>query len=157
MESSYKQIQSENYALREYVIHLQSRLIDTQGEFPQPPPNINLNQPGPPPPGVQDPQGAAPPPAQSPEAPTPSVGPVAPGPAAHVPEPQRSSAPAGAPLDAVAQAVAGLAAQEQLAERQQYPGKEFEAEPMKQDRHDDSEEIERQMHQDGLAAPTASM
>ncbi|KAK0715837.1 hypothetical protein B0H67DRAFT_645528 [Lasiosphaeris hirsuta] len=45
MENGYKAIQSENYALREYIIHLQSRLLDTQGEYPQPPPNINLAHP----------------------------------------------------------------------------------------------------------------
>ncbi|KAK3352996.1 hypothetical protein B0T25DRAFT_455604 [Lasiosphaeria hispida] len=45
MENGYKTIQTENYALREYVIHLQSRLLDTQGEYPQPPPNINLAHP----------------------------------------------------------------------------------------------------------------
>ncbi|UKZ60101.1 uncharacterized protein TrAtP1_001387 [Trichoderma atroviride] len=37
LEHSYKSMQSENYALREYVIHLQSRLLDTQGEFPPAP------------------------------------------------------------------------------------------------------------------------
>jgi hypothetical protein len=94
MEQSYKTMQSENYALREYVIHLQSRLLDAQGEFPQPPPNINLSQP--------------------PNAP-----------AQHAPPaPVQESVPsmnhgAGTPLEAVAQAVAGLAAQEQLAERQE--------------------------------------
>lgn len=154
MEGSYKQLQSENYALREYVIHLQSRLIDTQGEFPQPPPNVNLSQPGPPPPGAQDPSGSGPPAVQASEAPPPPV-----VPSSHAGESQRSSAgaSAGAPLDAVAQAVAGLAAQEQLAERQQYPSKDYGAEPLKQDRRD-TEDIERQMQQDGLvAAPTASM
>ncbi|TDZ29655.1 putative transcription factor kapC, partial [Colletotrichum spinosum] len=52
MEQSYKAMQSENYALREYVIHLQSRLLEAQGEIPQPPPNVNLQH-----------QQAAPPPA----------------------------------------------------------------------------------------------
>jgi hypothetical protein len=78
MEQSHKVLQSENYALREYVIHLQSRLLDSQGEYPQPPPNINLSQPPPP---------------QAPVV-TPS------------------------PLEAIAQAVAELPAQEQAAERQ---------------------------------------
>lgn len=31
--------------MREYIIHLQSRLIESQGEYPQPPPNIILNHP----------------------------------------------------------------------------------------------------------------
>jgi hypothetical protein len=91
MEQSFKTLQSENYALREYVIHLQSRLLDAQGEFPQPPPNVNLGQP---------PSASAPP--------------------AGAPEAVSTGAGVGTQLEAVAQAVAGLAAQEQLAERQQY-------------------------------------
>lgn len=42
MEHSYKSIQNDNYALREYVIQLQSRLLDVQGDVPQPPPNLQL-------------------------------------------------------------------------------------------------------------------
>jgi hypothetical protein len=45
LEDNYKAIQTENYSLREYIIHLQSRLIESHGEFPQPPANINLNHP----------------------------------------------------------------------------------------------------------------
>jgi len=45
LEDSYKQIQAQNYSLREYIIHLQSRLIESQGEYPQPPPNVNLDHP----------------------------------------------------------------------------------------------------------------
>ncbi|KAI1074950.1 hypothetical protein F5B20DRAFT_585785 [Whalleya microplaca] len=45
MEQNYKAIQNDNYALREYVIQLQSRLLDLQVELPQPPPNVNLPQP----------------------------------------------------------------------------------------------------------------
>lgn len=45
LEENFKGIQSENYSLREYIIHLQSRLIDTQGEYPQPPPNVDLRHP----------------------------------------------------------------------------------------------------------------
>jgi len=47
LEDNYKAIQSENYSLREYIIHLQSRLIESQGEYPQPPPNVNLSHPHP--------------------------------------------------------------------------------------------------------------
>lgn len=47
LEENFKAIQNENYSLREYIIHLQSRLIESQGDFPQPPPNVNLNQPRP--------------------------------------------------------------------------------------------------------------
>ncbi|KAJ8132979.1 hypothetical protein O1611_g642 [Lasiodiplodia mahajangana] len=46
MEQSYKVIQNDNYALREYVIQLQSRLLDLQVELPQPPPNVNIAPPG---------------------------------------------------------------------------------------------------------------
>jgi len=45
LEDNYKAIQAENYSLREYIIHLQSRLIESQGEYPQPPPNVNLTHP----------------------------------------------------------------------------------------------------------------
>ncbi|KAF7918446.1 uncharacterized protein EAE98_009689 [Botrytis deweyae] len=54
LEDNYKAIHAENYSLREYIIRLQSRLIESQGEFPQPPPHINLSHPSqhphPPPP-----------------------------------------------------------------------------------------------------------
>ena len=45
LEDNYKAIQAENYSLREYIIHLQSRLIESQGDYPQPPPNVNLTHP----------------------------------------------------------------------------------------------------------------
>ncbi|KAI9782610.1 MAG: hypothetical protein M1839_004856 [Geoglossum umbratile] len=45
LEENYKAIQAENYQLRDYIINLQSRLIETQGELPPPPLNIDLNQP----------------------------------------------------------------------------------------------------------------
>jgi len=45
MEHSWKTIQNDNYALREYVIQLQSRLLDLQVELPQPPPNVNITPP----------------------------------------------------------------------------------------------------------------
>ncbi|KAK4081633.1 transcriptional regulator family: bZIP [Trichoderma aggressivum f. europaeum] len=123
LEHSYKSMQSENYALREYVIHLQSRLLDTQGEFPPPPPNVNLSQPSsaaPPPPSVaehhqqqhqqQHQQHHQPP-----------------------PPPQATNSTnsgVGTPLEAVAQAVAGLAAQEQMVERSQtYPSPPFKTDP----------------------------
>ncbi|KAI0470269.1 hypothetical protein F4859DRAFT_126514 [Xylaria cf. heliscus] len=47
MEHTYKAIQNDNYALREYVIQLQSRLLDLQVELPQPPPNVNIAPPNP--------------------------------------------------------------------------------------------------------------
>lgn len=93
MEVSYKELQAENYSLREYVIHLQSRLLDTQGEYPQPPANINLSHPN-----------------------------SQPQPARGGPDPVQTAAPApGAnPLEVAAQAVAGLSRSEHLAVRDQY-------------------------------------
>lgn len=132
LEHSYKAMQSENYALREYVIHLQSRLLDTQGEFPPPPPNVNLSGPSaaaPPPPPVpeqhQQHQHQHQPPLPPPQQPSNS-----------------SNSGVGTPLEAVAQAVAGLAAQEQMVERSQtYPSPPFKPDP--------------QGEQDNNARPTA--
>ncbi|KAI0482454.1 hypothetical protein GGR56DRAFT_670334 [Xylariaceae sp. FL0804] len=45
MEQTFKAIQNDNYALREYVIQLQSRLLDLQVELPQPPPNVTIGPP----------------------------------------------------------------------------------------------------------------
>ncbi len=45
LEVNYKAIQAENYQLRDYIINLQSRLIESQGEYPQPPSNIDLPNP----------------------------------------------------------------------------------------------------------------
>jgi hypothetical protein len=92
MEHSYKSIQTDNYALREYVIQLQSRLLDLQVELPQPPPNVNL-----------------PPPTAS------SSRPVQHAPTS-IPEPPPSTSSAGSLAD-VAAAVAGLRASEASAER----------------------------------------
>ncbi|KAI4202107.1 MAG: hypothetical protein LQ350_002774 [Teloschistes chrysophthalmus] len=43
LSESYKTLQAENYQLRDYIISLQSRLIESQGEFPQPPSNIDIS------------------------------------------------------------------------------------------------------------------
>ena len=45
LEENYKVVQAENYQLRDYIINLQSRLIESQGEYPQPPSNIELSHP----------------------------------------------------------------------------------------------------------------
>ncbi|ETS83845.1 hypothetical protein PFICI_05721 [Pestalotiopsis fici W106-1] len=47
MEHSFKSMQNDNYALREYVLQLQSRLMDAQGEVPPPPANLQLPHPAP--------------------------------------------------------------------------------------------------------------
>jgi len=41
----YKALQTENYSLRDYIINLQSRLLETQGEIPPAPANIDLSRP----------------------------------------------------------------------------------------------------------------
>jgi hypothetical protein len=107
MEQSFKTLQSDNHALRDYIVHLQSRLFDVTGEYPPPPPNVDIAQP------AQQPSAPAPAPAPAPAS---APAPIASAP----PEPAPSNSAAGTPLEAVAQAVAGLAAQEQI-ERQQYP------------------------------------
>ncbi|BCR90550.1 uncharacterized protein ACHE_60436S [Aspergillus chevalieri] len=66
MSEGIKTLQTENYQLREYIINLQSRLLDTQGEVPELPGNIDLSQPRTEmqvPPGVsnQNPAGPTPP------------------------------------------------------------------------------------------------
>ena len=50
LAESFKAVQAENYQLRDYIINLQSRLIESQGDFPPAPSNIDLRQPigGPP-------------------------------------------------------------------------------------------------------------
>ncbi|KAM0282771.1 hypothetical protein ACHAQK_008757 [Fusarium lateritium] len=119
MEHTFKSMQSENYALKDYVLHLQSRLFDVSGEYPPPPPNVSLSQPA---------QQAQPPAATAPPPP---------------PEPAPSNPAAGTPLEAVAQAVAGLAAQEQI-ERQQYPAAHFKAEANAEDTRT-ADEINKQL------------
>ncbi|EPE02534.1 transmembrane protein [Ophiostoma piceae UAMH 11346] len=46
MENQFKNLQSENFTLREYVIHLQSKIIDLKADMPQPPPTLNLSSVG---------------------------------------------------------------------------------------------------------------
>lgn len=52
-------MQAENYQLRDYIINLQSRLIESQGDFPPAPSNIDLNRPIPPS-ASQEADGSAP-------------------------------------------------------------------------------------------------
>ncbi|KAH7035576.1 uncharacterized protein B0I36DRAFT_347326 [Microdochium trichocladiopsis] len=99
MEQNYKAIQNDNYALREYVIQLQSRLLDVQIDPPQPPPNVNIG----PPTGSANAAGARP---LHPSLVSPSAGPV---------DPAAAGANRGTLAD-VAAAVAGLSAREPGAE-----------------------------------------
>jgi hypothetical protein len=43
LNENYKAVQAENYQLRDYIINLQSRLIESHGSYPEPPIEINLN------------------------------------------------------------------------------------------------------------------
>ncbi|KAF7586491.1 hypothetical protein BBP40_008792 [Aspergillus hancockii] len=45
VSDAFKSLQAENYQLREYIINLQSRLLESQGEVPELPGNIDLSQP----------------------------------------------------------------------------------------------------------------
>ncbi|KAF2086769.1 hypothetical protein K490DRAFT_43976, partial [Saccharata proteae CBS 121410] len=45
MAENFKAVQSENYQLRDYIISLQSRLLESQGNYPEPPSNIDLSSP----------------------------------------------------------------------------------------------------------------
>ena len=126
METTIKQYQSENYALREYVIQLQSRLLETVGEFPPPPPNVNLNHAATAPPSQPLPAAAA---------------------ATEAQQQQPESTTVSTPLEAVAQAVAGLAAQEQLSseQRSQYTSGTFKADSHDQDTRS-ADEINRHLN-----------
>ncbi|KAK4112301.1 hypothetical protein N656DRAFT_789939 [Canariomyces notabilis] len=93
MEINYKELQAENYALREYVIHLQARLLDAQGEYPPPPASLSLPHPH-------------------------SLAPAARG-GAETTQPA-VPAPGANPLEVAAQAVAGLNRSDHLAGRDQY-------------------------------------
>lgn len=46
LSENFKAIQQENYQLRDYIIALQSRLLEAQGEVPPPPGGLDGLQPG---------------------------------------------------------------------------------------------------------------
>lgn len=54
MEQNFRALQNENYQLREYILNLQSRLLESQSDFPPAPSHINL-----PPASQQGPSAAA--------------------------------------------------------------------------------------------------
>lgn len=45
LHENFKAVQAENYQLRDYIINLQSRLLESQGEVPPMPGNISLQDP----------------------------------------------------------------------------------------------------------------
>jgi hypothetical protein len=66
----YKTLQTENYQLRDYIINLQSRLLEAQGEFPPAPAGVDLSRQHPEPSSTlnhQAQQAQQPPPPQQPE------------------------------------------------------------------------------------------
>lgn len=48
-------MQAENYQLRDYIINLQSRLLESQGSYPDPPASIDLSRNAQPPPAPEAP------------------------------------------------------------------------------------------------------
>ncbi|KAF3056031.1 putative transcription factor kapC [Daldinia childiae] len=127
MEHSFKAIQNDNYALREYVIQLQSRLLDLQVELPQPPPNVNI---GPPATASTSARGAH---------------------ATTAPEPGPNNTNAGTLAD-VAAAVAGLRAREPSADGL-YTKPAYKSESTEDSQT--AEEIRRQLQQEGGPAPSS--
>ena len=47
LSETYKAVQAENYQLRDYIISLQSRLLESHAQIPPPPDNIDLTRPHP--------------------------------------------------------------------------------------------------------------
>jgi len=102
VESSWKAVQAEHFALREYVLQLQSRLIEVAGEYPPPPSSLHLTLSQHPHP--QSVSGG-------------SLGRAEPPAAAGPPPPPPPPQPQPNPLEVAAQAVAGLSRSEHLAGR----------------------------------------
>lgn len=172
MEHSFKLLQNDNYALREYVIQLQSRLLDLRQDLPPAPPNVNLN------PQPEAPVGttrSTHPPTTAPtivpaSAPAPVAAPVlhaAAGPNAAAPPPpapqpsastgSHESGPGGAAagtLADVAAAVAGLRARDPPPEGL-YPKNQYKTEPSEDQQA--TEEIRRQLQQEGGLPPPSSL
>ncbi|KAH8173149.1 bZIP transcription factor domain-containing protein [Sarocladium implicatum] len=108
IEESIKSTQNENEALRDYVAHLQSRLLEVHGDYPQPPPGLSL--------------------AHTASA---AIAEQAPMDTGDVPPDHgvdNTATDGGSTLEAEAVAVAGLAAQEQMAaEVDRYPSPGYRA------------------------------
>ena len=171
MEHSYKLIQNDNYALREYVIQLQSRLLDLRQDLPPAPPNINLShQPDAAAAAAAaaaavasssrsaHPQTAAPAPAPAPTTASTAVPPPPPpqsSASAAPQEPGTSGAPGGTLAD-VAAAVAGLRARDPApAPDGIYPKTQFK--PESSEDQQAGEEIRRQFQQDAGIPPPSSL
>ncbi|KAI0185381.1 hypothetical protein EV127DRAFT_485228 [Xylaria flabelliformis] len=125
LEHTYKAIQNDNYALREYVIQLQSRLLDLQVELPQPPPNVNI---APPAPSARQPHTSA-------------------------PVDSSSNATSAGTLADVAAAVAGLRAREPITAEGMYAKSTFKSENAGPSHP--NEETRRQPPSEGLPPPSS--
>lgn len=151
MEHNYKALQSDNYALREYILQLQSRLMDLQVELPQPPPNLAIN----PPPTATSASRNTHHPVQAPA----PVAAAPPPPQVAAPDPGPSTASAGTLAD-VAAAVAGLRAREPSADGL-YAKSSFKAEnhykPERAEESKTAEEIRRQLQHEGGLPPPSSL
>lgn len=127
MSESYKALQAENYQLREHIINLQSRLLDSQGEVPELPGNIDLSQPRPEMP--VPPSGAAPAPPGAPSAATPQ-------------QAQPPHTPTPGPNDDLNSlnriAVAGLGMRKHPHEEANYMASSFQANQPKRMRNDEN-------------------
>ncbi|KAI0516824.1 hypothetical protein F5B22DRAFT_182137 [Xylaria bambusicola] len=127
LEATCKAVQNDNYHLREYIIQLQSRLLDLQVEYPQPPPNVNVAPPPSSGTGRQPHNGA---------------------PA----EPASNTTSAGTLAD-VAAAVAGLRAREPPIVEGNHARPTFKSENAAPSHPND--EIRRQLQADGLPSPSS--
>ncbi|KAI1367128.1 hypothetical protein F5Y08DRAFT_90579 [Xylaria arbuscula] len=131
LENTYKALQTDNFALRDYIIQLQSRLLDLQVEVPQPPPNVNLAQTQPSVPAMRQPPSTAP------------------------AEAMPNNASAGTLAD-VAAAVAGLRAREPPVSEGPPTARSSSFRSENPAPSHPSEEIRRQLPADGLPPPPAS-
>ncbi|KAE8153393.1 hypothetical protein BDV25DRAFT_31887 [Aspergillus avenaceus] len=126
MSDAMKALQAENYQLREYIINLQSRLLESQGEVPELPGNIDLSQPrtdlNVPQPGATS--------ATAPSAPAPTAAPQQPQP----PAPGATSNDDMNSLNRIA--VAGLGMRKHPNEEANYLGNNF---PARRPRNDDNQ------------------
>lgn len=132
MDLNYKGLQAENYTLRDYIVRLQSRLLDTQGDYPQPPAGVSLAHPTQAQQQLRHPGG-------------PDVS----------QQTANALAPGANPLEVAAQAVAGLTRGEHLAARDPYGAPVHTAD----DDVRTAEEITRQLKAEGGSdgLPTAAM
>ncbi|KAK4204169.1 hypothetical protein QBC40DRAFT_3472 [Triangularia verruculosa] len=142
MEESFKAMQAENFQLREYIIHLQTRLLECQGGYPPPPESVNLAHPS-------QQQGRAPEPGAAAQPQQPGVGAPGSHPAAPPPQPQQQQVPAPNPLEVAAQAVAGLNRSEQHRPVDPYAGLRAAVMRNETDDVNTAEEITRQLQADG--------